>query len=93
MSDPREVMQVRIFGPAVTKEHAREVGDAAADLVNTVAEHMGAPAGLVRVGEVYVACDADGCDTRRPWDSAGNGWLRSPGGHDYCPVHAAERAA
>lgn len=82
-------MQVRIYGSAVTEEGAREVGHATASLVNEVARSLGAEDDVIsHTGEVEIACDASGCDVRRAWDSTGEGWTRTPDGHDYCPAHA-----
>lgn len=88
----RELFSVRVTGPAVTEAVTREAGEAAVELFDAVAERMGVPRGQVRVGEVRVACDADGCTARRPWPADAPGWLRTADGHDYCPKHRAEAA-
>lgn len=85
-----ELPQIRVAGPDVTAESAREVGEAFADLFNAVAESKGFPAGMVRVGAVRVACDAFGCDATREWEST-DGWWRSADGRDFCPTHTATR--
>ena len=88
--EKRDLFSVRVTGPAVTEDVAREVGDAAVELFDAVAEQMGAPRGLVRVGEVRVACDGEACNARRPWPNEAPGWVRTADGRDYCPAHTHE---
>jgi hypothetical protein len=82
----RELFSLRVTGPAVTEEVTREVGEAAVELFDAVAEQMGMPRGQVRVGEVVVGCDGDRCVARRPWTADAPGWVRTTDGRDYCPA-------
>lgn len=86
--EKRDLFSVRVTGPAVTEEVTWEVGEAAVELFDAVAEQMGLPRGLVGVGEVRVACDGDGCDARRSWSGEAPGWVRTVDGRDYCPACA-----
>jgi hypothetical protein len=83
--EKHEMFAVRVTGPAVTEDAAREVGEAVVELFDAVAEQMGMPRGQVRVGEVVVGCDGDRCVARRPWPDDAPGWVRTSDGCDYCP--------
>lgn len=80
MTDPK--LDIRIFGPDVTKEGAVEVGEQFVKVIDAVAEGMGLPAGLWACNDAEIACDS--CDARRAWDDEGTGWVRTADGHDYC---------
>lgn len=88
-----EVMTVRLTGPAVTEETIREAGEAAAGLVNAVAESLGLPPDLFEVGEARIVCDGDSCDAHRAVEGDAPGWHRTAAGLDFCPRCVAEEDA
>lgn len=52
-----------------------------AELLETVAEEMGAPGLKVKIGALRVICD--GCGQERPVEH--DDWTQTETGHDYCP--------